>query len=135
MKNSIIPVFMAGGSGTRLWPLSRASAPKQFLSFKETHSLFQDTFIRIKEMQIADRSYIITNKEYFKICQQQLKYQDEHDFTYILEPEGRNTASAIAVAILPKNWIEKDPIILILPVIIFFNPEQLYNAINDTSGS
>ena len=83
-------------------------------------------------MQIADRSYIIINKEYFKICQQQLKYQDEHDFTYILEPEGRNTASAIAVASLALQKIESEKILLFsyFPVIIFFNPEQLYNAIN-----
>jgi mannose-1-phosphate guanylyltransferase/mannose-6-phosphate isomerase len=133
MTNSIIPVFMAGGAGTRLWPLSRKSYPKQFLSFKETHSLFQDTFIRIEKMQIADKSCIITNKAYFHICQQQLKEQNSQSTTYILEPEGRNTAAAIAVAslVLQKSVSTKDPIILILPCDhIFFTPQQLYAAIN-----
>ncbi len=107
---SICPVIMAGGSGTRLWPLSRATHPKQFLRLHGESTMLQATIKRISELNIQS-SITICNEEHRFFVAEQLREIDQLG-TIILEPAGRNTAPAIALAALIA---EDDPLLLVLP--------------------
>jgi mannose-1-phosphate guanylyltransferase / mannose-6-phosphate isomerase len=97
MKVPIIPVFLCGGSGTRLWPLSRAHLPKQFLCLASTRSLVQDTFTRVKGMAGLGRAIAVTNEDHrFLLAEQLREIREEADI--LLEPAARNTAPAVAAA-------------------------------------
>lgn len=103
-------VIMAGGSGTRLWPLSRAGQPKQFLSLYGETTMLQQTVERLKGLPVQS-SVIICNEEHRFFVAEQLR-ASEHLGSIILEPVGRNTAPAIALAALAEK--EDDPLLLVL---------------------
>jgi mannose-1-phosphate guanylyltransferase len=107
---TIYAVIMAGGSGTRLWPLSRAAHPKQFLPLSGEKTMLQETIARLKDIDISS-SITICNEEHRFYVAEQLKAIDSLG-TIILEPEGRNTAPAIALAALLAE--KEDPLLLIL---------------------
>jgi len=109
----ILPVIMAGGSGTRLWPLSRSLYPKQFLSLVEDASLLQATLLRLDRLECST-PLIISNNEHRFIVAEQLRQAGFNDFDIILEPVGRNTAPAIALAALHALKDGDDPIMLLL---------------------
>lgn len=109
----ILPVIMAGGSGTRLWPLSRSLYPKQFLSLVEDASLLQATLLRLDRLECSI-PLIISNNEHRFIVAEQLRQAGFNDFDIILEPVGRNTAPAIALAALHALKDGDDPIMLVL---------------------
>ena len=92
----IVPIILAGGSGTRLWPLSRKLQPKQFINLVNETSLFQDTILRLP----ADlaKPLIICNEEHRFLTAEQLREINKKTQGIILEPEGKNTAPAIALA-------------------------------------
>jgi hypothetical protein len=94
----ITPVILSGGSGTRLWPISRKSNPKQFSNFFGEKSLFQKTILRFKNNQNFENPIIVCNEEHRFIVASQLQEIEVIPQTIILEPCARNTASAIAVA-------------------------------------
>ena len=102
-------VVMAGGSGARLWPLSRASYPKQFLTLNSEKTMLQDTFSRLAGLDITD-TVTICNEEHRFLVAEQLREINQSG-SIILEPKGRNTAPAIALAALS---ISDDPILLVL---------------------
>lgn len=102
-------VVMAGGSGTRLWPLSRAGHPKQFLSLNSDGTMLQATMKRIQRLNISS-SVTICNEDHRFFVAEQLREIDKLD-SVILEPIGRNTAPAIALAALLAN---DDPLLLVL---------------------
>lgn len=104
-------VIMAGGSGTRLWPLSRAAHPKQFLGLHTDDTMLQATFKRLDGLDIQS-SVTICNEEHRFFVAEQLRKIDQLD-TIILEPVGRNTAPAIALAALSSLEVE-DPLLLVL---------------------
>lgn len=110
----LVPVIMAGGSGARLWPLSRALYPKQFLPLIGENTMLQATVNRLKNLEEMGPPVTICNEEHRFIVAEQLRNIGQKG-SIILEPEGRNTAPAIALAanILQKN-ITEDPILLIL---------------------
>ena len=114
--NPIIPVILCGGSGTRLWPLSRESFPKQFLSInpKKNNSLLQDTYERIKDIKNIKDPILICNEEHRFIVAEQMRELSINPNSILLEPFGRNTAPAITIAALKALKIENDPILLIL---------------------
>ena len=116
MTNPIIPVILCGGAGTRLWPLSRASYPKQFLSLNSSNnkSLLQNTYERISELDNIQMPIILCNEEHRFIVAEQMRGINIKPNSIILEPFGRNTAPAIALAALKSIEIEKDPILLVL---------------------
>lgn len=92
-----IPVIMAGGSGTRLWPLSRGNFPKQFLSLTGEYTMLQQTVLRLKELEHAAPLFIC-NEEHRFIAAEQVRQLGLKQADILLEPVGRNTAPAIALA-------------------------------------
>ncbi len=89
-------VILCGGSGTRLWPISRELFPKQFYKFKDNLSLFQQTVLRNKDL--CDDFLIVTNHEQYFLALDQLEEIKIKNFRFIVEPAPRNTAAAIALA-------------------------------------
>jgi len=108
----IVPVILSGGSGTRLWPLSRKQYPKQFISFINETTLFQDTIIRLPN--IVSSPLIICNEEHRFIVAEQLRQIKSKNKGIILEPIGKNTAPAIAIAAMTLLNDKEDPILLVL---------------------
>lgn len=108
----IVPVILSGGSGTRLWPLSRKLYPKQFLSLVSEKTLFQDTIIRLPEE--ATDPLVICNEEHRFIVAEQLRQIDSKNQGIILEPEGKNTAPAIAIAAFNSLNLGVNPTLLVL---------------------
>ena len=104
-------VIMAGGSGTRLWPLSRAAHPKQFLALHGKDTMLQATFKRLDGLDIQS-SVTICNEEHRFFVAEQLREIDKLG-SIILEPVGRNTAPAIALAAL-SSVDDEDPLLLVL---------------------
>lgn len=106
-------MILAGGSGTRLWPLSRKQSPKQFLKLGSTnYTLLQNTVLRLKNLE-CDQPILICNEEHRFIVAEQMR-EIGIDATIILEPEGKNTAPAIALAALLLEKTEPNQILLIL---------------------
>ena len=113
----LLPIILCGGTGTRLWPLSRRSFPKQFLSFtnpKES-SFLQETTQRIKSLKNLEDPIIICNEEHRFIAAEQLRLINIKPSSIILEPSSQNTAPAITSAALRSVANGDDPILLILP--------------------
>tara|TARA_B100000579_G_scaffold409678_1_gene398926 strand:+ start:530 stop:1981 length:1452 start_codon:yes stop_codon:yes gene_type:complete len=114
--NSIIPVILSGGSGTRLWPLSRESYPKQFLALdsRTKKTLLQKTYERLVGLNGLENPILICNEDHRFIVAEQFREINTNPQAIILEPIGRNTAPAIAVAALQAISTGKDPLLLIL---------------------
>jgi len=114
MPAPIHPVILCGGSGTRLWPMSRRALPKQFLPLVSARSMLQDTVLRLLGLEFAP-PIVVSNNEHRFLVAEQLREIDFGLGAQILEPVGRNTAPAAAVAAL---WVqEQDPagVLLVLP--------------------
>lgn len=109
----LLPVIMAGGSGSRLWPLSRTLYPKQFLSLTSHQTMLQETISRLTSIEHC-APLLICNDEHRFIVAEQLRQQGQAHSGIILEPVGRNTAPAIALAALKAAQDGNDPILLVL---------------------
>ena len=112
-SSSLLPVIMAGGSGTRLWPLSREQYPKQFLALADAHSMLQSTALRLEGLPVM-RPLIICNEDHRFLVAEQLRQLDMLGRNILLEPVGRNTAPAVALAALHATAQGDDPILLVL---------------------
>jgi mannose-1-phosphate guanylyltransferase len=125
----IIPVILSGGSGTRLWPLSRTLFPKQFFSLLNDTTLFQDTILRLPE-DLSD-PLIICNEEHRFLVAEQLRQIGSNNSGIILEPTGKNTAPAIALAALKLIDNSQDPSLLVLSADHLINDNKAFQkAIN-----
>ncbi len=112
----IIPIILCGGSGTRLWPKSRTSLPKQYLSFDESNlSFLQLTLERIKEIDNIDNPIVICNEEHRFITAEQLRQVNVQAKSIILEPVRKNTCPAVALGALRALEIDEESKLLILP--------------------
>ncbi len=109
----MIPIILSGGSGTRLWPLSRKMYPKQFLSLLHDETMLQKTLSRLEGLEHATPTVVCNNEHRF-IVAEQARQSGVEDLTIILEPFGRNTAPAIAVAAIHALQQAKDPTLLVL---------------------
>jgi mannose-1-phosphate guanylyltransferase len=109
----ILPVIMSGGSGSRLWPLSRALHPKQFLTLLNEKTLLQETINRLDPVSCLD-PLIICNNEHRFIVAEQLRANGAGASDIILEPMGKNTAPAITLAALSAIDKGEDPLLLVL---------------------
>lgn len=99
-KARIVPIVLAGGTGTRLWPISRTARPKQFLALVEENSLFQETLLRLKGDARYERPIIVTNEDYRFLVAEQAREVGVELASILLEPVVRNTAPAIAAAVI-----------------------------------
>ena len=109
----LLPVIMAGGSGTRLWPLSRELFPKQFLALGEKQSMLQATVSRLQGLPVA-HPMVICNENHRFLVAEQLRQIGALQGNIVLEPAGRNTAPAVALAALQATAAGADPLMLVL---------------------
>ena len=124
-SSSILPVVLAGGSGTRLWPLSRQMYPKQFLSLAGPHTLFQQAILRLDTLADGNNKVqpgcAIGNEEHRFFLREQLREIAHAETCVLLEPTGRNTAPAVTLAALHAGECGADPIMVITPSDHAFN--------------
>lgn len=115
----ITPVVLCGGSGSRLWPLSRSGFPKQFLVLSGTESLFQQTLRRISAVEGGDfklaTTLIVTNEEHRFLALEQYRELGFREAVFLLEPEGRNTAPALTLAALQALEGGEDSLLVVMP--------------------
>ena len=107
----MIPIILSGGSGTRLWPLSRKMYPKQFLSLLHDKTMLQMTLSRLDGLEHSAPTVICNNEHRFMVAEQARQVGLE-DLSIILEPFGKNTAPAIAVAAIHAAGLAEDPMVL-----------------------
>ncbi|MCX7084814.1 MAG: mannose-1-phosphate guanylyltransferase/mannose-6-phosphate isomerase [Methylococcales bacterium] len=109
----MIPVILSGGSGTRLWPLSRRHYPKQFLPLVSSHTMIQETLLRLTGLAGLQAPIAVCNEDHRFMMAEQLRQIDVNPSAIILEPLGRNTAPAVALAALRAS--SEDDVLLVLP--------------------
>lgn len=124
----ILPVIMAGGSGSRLWPLSRDLMPKQFLNLDGKSTMLQATVKRLNGLDTLP-PLVICNEEHRFIAAEQLRQIQQLDNNIILEPAGRNTAPAIALAAIATLKKGLDPLLLVLAADHIILDEQEFRRI------
>ena len=110
---NIIPVIMCGGAGTRLWPASRESMPKQFIALFAKHSMFQQTMMRVVAQDLFGKPIVVTSADFRFIVAEQLS-QIGIDAEIVLEPQRRDSCAAIAVATLLGLERDEDAVLLAL---------------------
>jgi mannose-1-phosphate guanylyltransferase/mannose-6-phosphate isomerase len=129
---SIQPVIMAGGSGTRLWPLSRAQYPKQFLVLHGNRSLFQQAASRLDALAAKDIAVaapvVVGNEEHRFLVLDQLRELRLDKATLLLEPMGRNTAPAMTLAALQATEAGQDPVLVVTPADQTVTDEPAFTA-------
>jgi mannose-1-phosphate guanylyltransferase/mannose-6-phosphate isomerase len=119
----LVPVILSGGSGTRLWPLSRELYPKQLLPLVNERTMIQDTALRLVGMADVAAPIVVCNDQQRFMVAEQLRQVDAHPQAIVLEPVGRNTAPAVAIAAMVAiaaeapgtDKADDDPLLLILP--------------------
>ncbi|WP_227728605.1 mannose-1-phosphate guanylyltransferase/mannose-6-phosphate isomerase [Yersinia proxima] len=127
----LLPVIMAGGTGSRLWPMSRELYPKQFLRLHGVNSMLQETVNRLEGISVRE-PVVICNEEHRFLVAEQLRQINKLFHNIILEPVGRNTAPAIALAALNAISQGDDPIMLVLAADHIINDcDAFHQAIND----
>ncbi len=127
----LLPVIMAGGSGSRLWPLSRSLYPKQFINLTSDKSMLQETLGRLSGLEHKS-PLIICNQEHRFLVAEQLRQQGVQHSGIVLEPVGRNTAPAIALAALQAMKNEQDPLLLVLAADhVILNQGAFITAVNN----
>ena len=117
------PVILSGGSGTRLWPLSREAYPKQFLPLTSEHTMLQDTVRRLDGLDAENprqaigvmQPIVVCNEAHRFLAAEQFRDMGRESAAIILEPKGRNTAPALTVAALEANRDGRDPVLLVMP--------------------
>ena len=123
MNIKIVPVILSGGTGSRLWPVSRQSYPKQFWPLLNEHSLIQDTAIRGQKMGLQN-PIVICNAEHRFIVAEQLRDVGISDARIVLEPVGRNSAPAIAAAAFLVAETDPDAILWIMAADVAITDEE-----------
>ena len=129
--SQLMPVILSGGSGSRLWPLSRSMRPKQFLGVTGDASLFQLTLQRLKGITAdAMRPIVVANNDHRFLVGEQCREVGVEPHSIVLEPVARNTAPAIAAAALAAQADGADPVLLVLPSDhVFANVPAFHHAV------
>jgi len=129
----IHPVILSGGAGTRLWPMSREAYPKQLLALASEHSMLQDTVTRITGARFA-APLIVCNTEHRFVIAEQLRQSGAKPRAIVLEPVGRNTAPAVAIAALMLAADDPDALMLVLPSDHVVGEPKAFLAAVDTAA-
>lgn len=131
ISNKFTPVILAGGSGTRLWPLSRAEYPKQFLALNEEKSLLQATVARFNK-SVAHSPLIVCAEQHRFLTAEQLEVMGVNDACILLEPVARNTAPAIGLAAWQVQSSDPDAVMVVLPADhVIDDVDQLQSSISE----
>ncbi len=127
----IIPVILCGGSGTRLWPMSRELYPKQLLPLLGERSMLQDTLSRLEGIENQADPLLVCNEEHRFMVAEQVRQWKRHPEAIILEPKGRNTAPAAAASALYAMDTVQDPVLLVLPADhVIRDPQAFQDAVS-----
>lgn len=127
----LVPVILSGGSGSRLWPLSRETYPKQFLSLVNGKTMLQDTVTRLSGVEGLAAPLVVCNEDHRFIVSDQMTAIGQPPAAVFLEPVGRNTAPAVAIAAMHALAEGDDPVLLVLPADhVIQNHEILCATIN-----
>lgn len=113
-SHDIVPVILSGGSGSRLWPVSRAAFPKQFLTLAGSRTMIQETVARVSGPGFA-APLLVSNREHRFLLAEQMRQIAIAPHAILLEPEGRNTAAAIAAAAAALAETDPEALMLVLP--------------------
>ncbi len=125
----LVPVVIAGGVGSRLWPMSRAQLPKQFIDFPgQQGSLFQATLKRLEGLSDLQCPVVVCNKDHRFLVAEQLRQLGKAENTIMLEPFGRNTAPAVALAAMQVAAQNPEAVLLILPSDHLIDDKQVFHA-------
>ena len=131
----IVPVILSGGSGTRLWPLSRKQYPKQYLPLAGDNTMLQETILRLNGLENLTDPIIVCNADHRFLVAEQCQQIDIKNPTILLEPIGRNTAPAIAAAALQSIKDSNDAVLLVLSADhVIQDVEAFHQAINIASN-
>lgn len=135
----LIPVILSGGAGTRLWPVSREGRPKPFMKLADGESLLLKTYLRAAHVGYGGELVTVTNRDYFFMSRDELaraRLCDGHQGVFLLEPVGRNTAPALAMAALyVANKHGRDAKLLVLAADHLIKNEQSFDkAVTDAVG-
>lgn len=128
----IQPVVLCGGSGTRLWPLSRSGFPKQFLCLVSNDSLFQQSIKRLGFSGASNATlspYIVCNEDHRFLAQEQLRELGVDNAKFLLEPVGRNTAPALTLAALAARDVGTDPVLVVTPADQAITDNEAFRAV------
>jgi len=126
----LVPVILSGGSGSRLWPLSREHYPKQLLSLASGHTMLQETITRLEGLMDQSAPLVICNEKHRFLVAEQLQNIGVTPTTIMLEPVGRNTAPAAAVAAFHALSQDEEAVLLILPSDhVIANPPIFHKAV------
>jgi mannose-1-phosphate guanylyltransferase/mannose-6-phosphate isomerase len=124
----LYPVILSGGSGTRLWPLSRAALPKQLLPLASDRTMLQETVIRLGGMADIGAPLVVCNNDHRFLIAEQMREIGVEPLGIFLEPMGRNTAPAAAVAALTLLKRDPDAVMLLLPADHLINDVPAFHA-------
>src|SRR5579872_6533481 len=113
--SKVIPVILSGGAGTRLWPLSREMYPKQLLALTGKQTMLQDTAVRLAKVAGALPPIVVCNDAHRFTVAEQLRALNTPATAILLEPAGRNTAPAVALAALQAVKIDSDATLVVAP--------------------
>jgi len=126
----MVPVVLSGGSGTRLWPLSREQLPKQCLPLCSEHTLLQETLLRLVGVPELAAPLIVCNEQHRFLVAEQLRQIGREPAGILLEPAGRNTAPAVAIAALDAANRDPETLLLVLPADhLIQEPERFREAL------
>ncbi len=124
----LIPVVLSGGAGSRLWPLSRTLLPKQFLPLVSERTMLQDTVSRLRGLPELSGPILVCSEEHRFLAADQLQRIGIKPLTQVLEPAGRNTAPAVAVAAMAAMEQTPHAIMLVLPADHLIRKQQQFHA-------
>lgn len=128
----IIPIILSGGSGSRLWPLSRKHYPKQFLPLVGENTMLQETVGRLSGFPNIENPVIVCNEEHRFLVAEQMHSVGQETSAILLEPVGRNTAPAVAIAALQVLKNHENPLLLVLPADhVIQNIDVLHDAVRE----
>lgn len=127
-REKIVPLILAGGQGTRLWPFSRSSHPKQFLTLLGKTSLFQDTLLRVSDPETFHAPIIVTNDEYRFLVTEQTQEIGVTPAAIVLEPVARNTAPAVIAGVLVARQLSPYGCLYVLPSDHAIVPCPIYHS-------